>query len=663
MEKQKILAENKERHAKYFGYYDPYKGEGSLLERFSLEYEFMGVPHRFMLPMSMQGIEMVDALSKLGSLEALIEESGMEVNDVNVNLFMTALGNVRLDHDFEYWAAVGATIQSKKGTSGGKKEIPFVLNYPQRVLLLQLETMRLAGVPIRIVLLKARQWGGSTLTQIYMAWLQVRHFTSWHSIIMADVENQSRNIRGMYTKMAANYPDELGTITLRPYEGSQNTRIVAERGCIIAIGSVQKPENVRSYDFAMAHLSEIGLWKDTPTRSADDLAQALAGSIPSEANTLIVKESTAKGVGNYFHNEWIAAEARTSGYAPVFIPWYVIPMYIKEVKDVDKFLRSMTEYDWWQWEQGATLEGINWYRTFKASERYSDWRMQSEFPTTSTEAFQSTGRRVFSPFYTVNAKRTCIPPLYKGDVYGNDTTGKGSLKNIQFAPGDNGNLFIWAKPDDTVRVANRYCGFADIGGRTEKADYSVLKVFDRYWMMDGGVPEVVAIWHGHIDQDLFAWKCAQIMRWYNNGLLAIETNSLGNKAGTEGDHSFTILDEIAEHYDNLFTRVSPDRVREGIPQTYGFHTNHSSKGMIIDTLNAALREKSYIERDIESYYEMDYYEYKPDGKMGAVDGRHDDRVIVTAGGVWLCLKHMEAPRIITEAPRVKKTKVVGEASF
>lgn len=657
---QDVIEENKRRRSIYFGCYNPFTGEGSLIDR--AELKFFDTSSKadisIKIPVSMLSIPMFSYLYSSGDMDDTIRQAGLRLNDGSRQLFMSSLIDARLDHDFEFYSVVALRIQDKES----KLPIPFILNYPQRFLLLDLERMRLSGVPIRIVLLKARQWGGSTLVQMYMGWLQNRKFTGWHSIVMADVEDQARNIRGMYSKMAKWYPRELGTITLKPYEGSTKTRIMAERDCIIGVGSIQKPENTRSYDLAMAHLSEVGLWKSTKTRSAEDLAQALSAAIPRKQNTLLVKESTAKGSGNYFHNEWIAAETGKSGYAAVFVPWFYIPLYQEEVKDKVAFISTWTEYQWWQWEQGATVEGIKWYISHQRAEGFDDWRMKSEYPTTADEAFQSTGRRVFAPSYTLNAKATCIDPLYKGDLFGNDLSGKGSLKDIRFEDTPEGRLWVWAKPDTSIKVSNRYCVFVDIGGRTEEADYSVIKVIDRYWMMHGGAPEVVATWRGHIDQDLLAWKAAQIATWYDNALMAVEVNSLNTK--TDGDHSYTILDEIADDYPNLYTRTRPDQVKEGVPAVYGFHTNNATKGMIIDTLNAALREKAYIERDVRAYHEMDWFEFKKDGTMGAVDGRNDDILICTAGAVWLAIKYMPPPKEIDfTATLTHKRKITGEASF
>ena len=182
-------------------------------------------------------------------------------------------------------------------------------------------------------------------------------------------------------------------------------------------------------------------------------------------------------------------------------------------------------------------------------------------------------------------------------------------------------------------------------------------------MMYGDKPVVCAVWHGHRDQDVFAWKAAQLATWYNNGLLAIEVNSMRSKSdNTEGDHSFTVLDEIADVYPNLYARTSPDSVKQGAPTKYGFHTNKSTKPMIIDTLNGALRDDLYEEKDLAACDEMDSFEYKPDGSMGAVEGQKDDRVVTTAGCVWLALKYMPTPEEVKQTNK-RSRGIVSEASF
>ena len=128
-----------------------------------------------------------------------------------------------------------------------------------------------------------------------------------------------------------------------------------------------------------------------------------------------------------------------------------------------------------------------------------------------------------------------------------------------------------------MHTPNRYVVSVDIGGRTDKADYSVIRVFDRYWMAEGGSPELVATWRGHLDQDLIAWKAAQIAMFYGNALLIVESNSL-DKDSTDGDHFLTILDEIAPFYDNIYARNDPEKNQTGITAEIRLYDQPRHKG-------------------------------------------------------------------------------------
>ncbi len=370
------------------------------------------------------------------------------------------------------------------------------------------------------------------------------------------------------------------------------------------------------------------------------------------------------------------------GYEPIFVAWFEIELYQKTIahptttittnargingiptteKEYGEFIKTMNSYDWYLWELGATLEGIHWYNWYKTSENYDDWRMQSEYPSTPTEAFQSTGRRAFAPSYVQKARKNALPPSYIGELFANSQKGKEALQNIDFQETKGGELFIWQKPDLSEKVASRYVVITDIGGRTPKADWTVITVIDRSPIREHEAPEVVARWRGHLDQDLIAWKSAQIAKWYDNALLAVESNSLEKKR-TEGDHFLTILDEIKDHYDNLYSRTSPKKIKEVAPIMYGFHTNSATKPMVINALNASLREETLIERDDRAFTEMDSYEIKPDGTYGAVEGGHDDIVMTDAIGTYIS-STMPYPKIIVPSQRKVKQKVRTQTSF
>lgn len=650
-----LVEENKKRRDAFFSEYDPLTGVGSPIKRVPVVFGDQTI----FVPKEMTDNPAIGLIVKEGSFTEFENKYFTEkLTTKQIEDFIIGFNIERIKYDFEFWAYTCVLITDKET----EHDVPFKLRGAQRKLLKVFETDRINGSAIRVILLKCRQWGGSTLTQLYMFWIQLFHKKNWSSAIVADVDDQARNIRGMITKAAHNHPKDIYEITFKPFEGSIKNRVIPDRGCVVGIGSAIKPDNFRSYAFKMLHLSEVGLWKSTLGRSAEGLVQSLRPTVPPNTPyTMIVMESTAKGVGNFFHKEWQEAKGKKTGYTPVFVPWFEIgEMYqLSLEEEYSEFINNMNDYDWELWHLGATLEGINWYNTLKDKENYSDWRMKSEYPSTDIEAFQHTGSRVFAPEYVENARRTCRKPDFIGDMFANDRKGEDALVNLRFesTPGAIKNMLkVWAKPDTEVKISDRYCVFVDIGGRTHRADRSVIKVIDRYWMLDGGVPEVVATWHGHIDQDLLAWKAVQIATWYDNALLAIEVNSLRkDHEGSEGEHSFTVLDEIADYYDNLYARINPDAIRDGKPTKWGFHTNASTKPMIINNLNAALRDGAYTERDFITCDEMDVYEVKDNGSYGAVDGDHDDLVIGTAGALWLALCYMDAPAYYT--PRTQRAKV------
>lgn len=556
---------------------------------------------------------------------------------------------LRDQYDFEFWAASWTTIQDKETA----KDIPFKLNRGQRKLLKELESMRRAGKPIRIILLKARQWGGSTLIQIYIAWLQLVHKMQWSSVICAHTENTARNVRGMYSKLLENYPlwlcDALdrSELKLANYENSQKTKIIKNRGCKISIGSAVKPEGLRGLDVACAHLSEVGLWPSTMNTKPEDLAQSITSGIAYKPNTVIVYESTAKGVGNFFHREWCRTKAtdpkERSAFRGVFVAWHEIPLYEMDVEDYLSFAKTLDDDEYRLFEEGATLEGIAWWRDKKLE--YSDmWRFRSEFPSTPEEAFQSTGHPYYNPDDVKKLEATVREPNYVGEISGNSDFGNyDALEGLHLVENPRGNFKVWEKPDVDEKVTDRYVVVVDIGGQSERSDRSVICVFDRYHMKDiGGVPEVVAEWCGHTPHYRLAWMAVKIATWYHDALLVIESNTLESHR-TEGVHSEYIMTEISDYYTNLYCRSSAEQVKQGLPPKWGFHTNKQTKTMVCDHQKKALENSMYIERCMEAVNEHRTLEIKSNGEIGATDGAHDDRHIVRAIGVWVCYEYLTPP--------------------
>lgn len=326
---------------------------------------------------------------------ALVPEGMVRDKDYCSTMSITAFERLRCRYDFEFWCARCVQLKQKRSNNIG----PFILNLPQRRCLQMLEEDRLSRRPIRLIILKARQWGGSTLVQMYMAWIQTCLLENCHSVICAHRKDVSATIRAMFSRVLRNYPAELWlgceAPALKPFESTSNTRTLAGRNCNITIGSSENPDSVRGADYTMAHLSETAFWRETRTRSPRDVIQAICGSIAMEPNTLVAIESTAKGVGDFFHSEWLRNKRGKGDKHAIFVPWYEIDIYSAECENAEEIIATLTPYEQELWSHGCTCRQILW-RRMKRREFETDEQFNNEFPGSDLEAFLDTDDTVFS---------------------------------------------------------------------------------------------------------------------------------------------------------------------------------------------------------------------------------------------------------------------------
>lgn len=624
-ERDRIIKENKQHFASLFSEYNPMTGVGSPIDRVRLTLTRDG--KHILIPAYIASSSAFTEMLDYPTLEDYIESKNLIRDDV-----YDVITRLRIKYDFEYWAATCATIFDK--TSG--QEVKFKLRKAQRKLLKVLVETAFALKPIRIILVKARQWGGSTLVQLFCAWIQLFHRKNWNSVIATHIEEAARNIRSMYTLMAERHPKDIQDIRFRAFEGSSKNKQIVDRGCVIYIGSMERPNSLHSGNYKLVHCSEVGYWKETTQRKPSDFVNAFEGSVPLEPFTLVALESTAKGTGNFFHTTWLSAVKGENAYTPVFVAWWEIDMYtmpFDSYEQMKMFVESMNSYELYMFSLGATLEGLHWYRE-KRKSFDNDWDMQEQFPSTADEAFVTSGRKAHHPLHIKQMEMFAKKPEYIGELFADAPSGAEAInKSLEFRDIANGEFWVWKKPDNKRLYTNRYVVSLDIGGASAKADWSVIRVLDRLPMMNGGVPEFVATYRFHMDQDLTAWRAVQVAKYYCDALLVVESNSL-KKFQTEGNFTSTVLDIIAHVYPNLYYRDDPSKIKEGIPLRYGFQTG-SNKSEIVSIMTRGLRDMGFIERDQRMLDECGWYELKQDGSYGAIDGQHDDIYMSSGINLWV----------------------------
>ena len=676
---------NRERRDSYFRVYDPVRGDqlSEVVPRspFNIEGETYWIPNEMIRD------DFAMLYLKYGGASGMLQALGKEDTSENRQEVVDSLFNLRLKYDYEFYAYMVLRIQDKFT----KQYIPLLLNKGQRILTKAYEDQRLSGEPIRILLVKARQWGGSTDTEGYMSWLQDMWYDNWHSCIVALNQSQAVNIRTMYKNFIARRPRWCERRTFCRFENTELIRIIPERGCRVQIGSATKPDALRSFDFSMVHMSEVGLWKDTKEVKGDDMAMALYSTVPNVPGTMIVMESTAKGIGNYFHRQYLAAvenkKRGNKGIQPVFVAWYVDKRYTRDFRtrysSTEKFVSTWSEYNWWQWEQGATLEGIYWYNCTKAENHWTDFQMKSEYPTTAEEAFQSKSGRYFTDDLLDWLKQYTREPKFVGELRGDATLGPKVMDNLKLYPNDSNKaeaLQIWIQPTDNAPdgkvVKNRFLVTVDVGGRSPRADWSVISVFDRLSMAeDFGALERAALWKMHVDPDILAYRAAMVAHFYSDALLVIESNTYDTKNKksddadkSEGDHTYTVLDTLGGIYENLYRRrTSPDNTKDKETRHIGWHMNKQTKYMAYDDYTVRLREGDFMEYSQDAADEAMWLMNAPGGKIEAMEGTHDDIQDTTAVGNYVAFNKMDPVKIMEENLRrsssTVRSRTGGESTF
>ena len=667
-ELNEMLAENQARMDKIFGKRDQLTGEGMHMHVHKLSIPDYPLPEQWITDEVWNNRLYKDA-RKYKTIAALTEFYQKEEPSVTTDDVINQLFIARASRDPSFAFFTCFQIKSKKGGN-----IPFRLNYPQTILLAELEDMRLEGIPIRIILLKARQWGGSTLVQLYIAWIQLFVKEGWYSVIIAQTKDTAKRIKAMYKKTLEQIPGFVfgtGKIQFSPYEKSASDSIITDesgkpvRDNVVTVASYENFESVRGMDFAMSHFSEVAYWRTTESKSAEQVVTNIDSNILEEPLTIEVSESTANGMNGFFYDEYQLAKAGKSSRKAVFIPFFFIENDMirfrskqekvlfagnliknKQAHAAPDETSESGEYLYSLWTKGATLEHINWY-VKKRKSFHDHAQMASEAPSDDVECFKFSGNRVFNIYLVDTLKEEYArTPIFVGNIIESKKDG-----SIRIVPEANGSLLIWNKPE-AMQTANRYMVIVDVGGRSAKADYSVITVIDRWFTrFSGGKLQVVARWRGHLRYDFMAMLAVKIARYYQNACIVFESNTFDKKKAEaedfveQGDHIRGILSKIGDKYKNLYMRKATDTedIKKGIFKKIGFQTNKKTKQDIVDNFISVFEDGDFIDPDERFYKEAAIYEQRPDGSYGNIAGRgnHDDIIMTDMIGAFV---HGELPK-------------------
>lgn len=527
--------------------------------------------------------------------------------------------------------------------------VPLVLNKPQEKVQVIIDRLRREGKPVRLIILKARQEGMSTLTEA-----NIFHATTTkpfvNSMIVAHDTDSAYEIFSMSRLYYDMLPPEVKPMTKYSNRKELVFQNPDDRGIETTPGLrskllVDTAANARigrAFTIHHFHGSEVAFW-DKP----DDVMLGVSQAVPDAPDTSIVLESTANGLGGYFYDAYMAAQRGESDFEDIFLAWFEMDEYqrpigvgdwnaseyktFEESLDADE-IQVRERYD-------LTLEQVNWRRWAirnkcgigSIDDRKDKFRQ--EYPANDAECFLVSGQTVFNvqvikDHYLPKTERpTCGYLKLRGDSF------------PIFEENAAGPFSFWQEP----LPGRHYLIGCDVAEGLEEGDASVGEVYDR---ISG---EFVAQYWGHPDPDLFAKELYMLGFLFNEAWIAVESNNHGistlltlrNGSSRHGIKPYKFL-----YYKEVYDERTKRRTKK-----LGWRTDRVSKPIIIDNFVEQVRDFLVKIPDKEMCRELLTYVRNAEGKMDAIPGTLDDRVM--AGAIALYC-HSQLPMIQKKRP-VKKS--------
>ena len=466
----------------------------------------------------------------------------------------------------------------------------------------------------RDVILKARQEGFTTFIEgLFFADCLLRPNTT--SVLVAHDLDSTQKIfdiaKLFWERLPAREQQRVG----RPTRDNRR-EFVWPNGSRFFVGTAGSGKFGHGLTIQNLHCSEVSRWP-----RPEEAMVGLLEAVPRDGR--IIMESTANGVGNYFHDQYIATKEPGARFEAQFFVWFEHPEYTLAVtpEEAQSVLGSLDAAEQDLVTRYRLTAGQIAWRREKAHDLRD--RFPEQYPEDDVNCFLASGACVFdrTALAAIAARigkeepARLIPLLAEPDG-----------QALAVAPA---RLRVWRAPEPE----GRYVVGADVGEGLPDGDASCAYVLARESR------ELVAELHGRVPPDRFGHLLDALGRWYHGALIAVEKNNHGHS-------TLNTLRNVCL-YPRLYHHVRYDH-RAGQPSTLGWPTDQATKPILVDDLAAAIADQAILIHSAELVDEAMTFINLPSGSQEAQEGKHDDRVMA-AGIAWQARKRGEA-RYSTQRP-------------
>lgn len=467
------------------------------------------------------------------------------------------------------------------------------------------------GKPIRLIVLKGRQEGISTVTEALMFQDTVTR-PNVKTLIVAHESTATANL----FKMNKLFYDSLPPGAQPMRKNSNAKELVFENPAKDARAKRRRPglrSSIRcqtagkggvgrSDTLTNVHISEYAFWP----KNKNELLLGIMQAVPDEPDTMVVIESTANGY-DHFKRLWDDAVSGVNEWTPVFLPWYLEPEYRKSVPE---------GIVWDEEEQrlrrdfGLDDEQLMWRRWCIKTNCGNDPDMfRQEYPNTPDEAFLLSGDGYFDNDALAVQRMHAPEPAAVGWFEFPEPAEMGDIpRDWRFRERAKGAIRIWHHPEKGVPYV--------LGGDTagEGSDRFTAHV------LDNRTGAQVAELQMPLSEIQYARQIYCLGRYYNDALVAVEIN-----------HSTYPEVKLEEwHYPKLYQRERFDTYKNRMVPSLGWVTSTKTRPQMLAALHTVMEEAPELVVSAWTLGEMITFVYDEQRKPQAATGEHDDLVIAAA---------------------------------
>lgn len=478
--------------------------------------------------------------------------------------------------------------------------VPLKFNYAQQILYDTIKKLRAENKLIRIIILKARQLGLSTVTGSIFNSNTLLNFNVKTGIITHKSEATS-NLFNMYKIMYQNLPEQLQPALLNDnqntlvFNNEKGTGLNSSIKCMTAGSSGVG----RSTTYQQLHMSEYAFWPG----NKKDTYLGLVQTVPATPDSMIIIESTPNGYDD-FKDKWDDAVAGKSDFVPLFFPWYINPEYKMTYTGfalTDDELEIKDTYN-------LSNEQIAWRRWCIKNNCSNDLdQFKQEYPSCPEEAFLSTGKCVFPKESIINRLQKVHDPIRVG-YFKYEYNGK-TITSYEFVES---KVKPYIKIYEGAKKNYPYVLGGDTAGIGK--DSFAGDIINNITGNQCATLEI------ELDETEYVMQMFCLGKYYNEALICIETN-----------YSTYPVKKLWEmNYTNQYLRQVDEGLNIKIQDKLGFNTNKATRPVIIAELVDFFKECIDLINDRTTLRESLTFIKRSDGKQAADDGYHDDRIMSLA---------------------------------